>query len=162
MQIWPLLFLFPSPTSFAFLQRLLGTVNVPTCYYSPFCLSRFLSSPAWFALPKRVQGTGKVLKCSCCFFCQLRFPSRPNFLCILQRVLESVNELIIAVVPSVRLGTHPHILPLHYHGGYMGLLMYLNASTDPYVNVEFHPSQCLMHYSSFNLQGAKCTSGPFC
>lgn len=37
---------------------------------------------------------------------------------LLQRILESI---IVAMVPFVRLGTHPHKLRLHYYGEYTGL-----------------------------------------
>lgn len=51
-----------------------------------------------------------------------------------------------AMVPSFRLGSYPYLLPLHYHGTSMGLLMCLNEAMVP-LRVGFHPLQLPMHYS---------------
>jgi len=58
----------PIPSYFALLQRILGTINVPTCHCSPFCLSGIPSPPTGFALPQKLQGTINVLKGSYGFF----------------------------------------------------------------------------------------------
>jgi len=51
------------------------------------------------------------------------------------------------MVPSFRPGSHLYLLPLHYHGAYVGLLMCLNEAMVPYVSVGFHPLQLPMRYS---------------
>jgi len=145
----------------SFQQRVLETFKVLKCRYGSFCFCSHLLLPSHYCRgylgllmcliaaivssvcldpypllhglhPQReYKGLLRCLNAATVF--SVNLGSHPHLIlfALLQRVLETANELTIAVVPSIRVGTRSHILPLHCHGGYMGLLMCLNASTDP-------------------------------
>lgn len=65
---------------------------------------------------------------------------------------------IAATIPFVSLESVPFLLDLHYHKGYKGLLMCLNAATV----LGSHPSLLVLLVGIWDRKVLKCNCGPFC